>query len=174
MMYLLVFCRVAIGLVFAMSSFSKARDIAQFQQAVFGFHLLSRRLSNLAALLFLGGEFAVVLLVAIGGPFLLAGFALAILLLLIFCAALASVRIRRLPISCNCFGSSKKPVTPVDIWRNIGFLLCAGGGCGALIWTRGVQESLAGIAWIFIALGAGAFVVIWIQLGEIVQLVRQG
>lgn len=174
MIYVMAFCRVAIGLVFAISSLSKARHIAQFQQAVFGFHLLSRRLSNLAALLFLGGECVVVLLVAIGGPFLLAGFALALLLLLIFCAALASVLMRRLQTSCNCFGSSKKPVTPVDIWRNIGFLLCAGGGCEALIWTRGAQESLAGIAWFFIALGAGAFVVIWIQLGEIVQLVRQG
>jgi hypothetical protein len=174
MSYMLAFCRVAIGLVFAISSFSKARDIAQFQQAVFGFHLLSRRLSNLAALLFLGGECAVVLLVTIGGPLLLYGFALALLLLLVFCAALASVLIRRMHTSCHCFGSSKKPITLVDIWRNAGFLLCAGGGCEALIWTRGAQEGLEGIAWLYIALGAGVFVMIWIQLGEIVQLFRQG
>lgn len=173
MIYLLAFCRVAVGMVFAISSFSKARDIARFQQAVFGFRLLSRRLSNLAALLFLCGEFAVVLLMLIGGPLLLYGFALAILLLLVFCAALASVLTRKLHASCNCFGASEKPVTPVDIWRNVGLLLCAGGGCEALIWTRGAQESLEGIAWLFIALGAGAFVMIWIQLGEIVQLLRQ-
>src|SRR5260370_37238522 len=100
MIYILAFCRVAIGMVFAISSFSKARDIAQFQQAIVGFHLLSQRLSNLAALLFLGGEIAVVLLLLIGGPLLLPGFALALLLLLMFCAALASVLIRKLHTPC--------------------------------------------------------------------------
>ena len=173
MTYLLVFCRVTIGLVFAISSFSKARDFAQFQRALLSFQLLSKRLSRLAALLFLGGESAVVLLIIIGGPVLLPGFALAILLLLIFCVALTLVLIRRLYISCHCFGSSNKPVTRVDIWRNVGFLLCAGGGCEALLWTHGAQESLAWMAWLFIALSAGVFVMIWIQLGEIVQLFRQ-
>src|SRR5690242_17255269 len=115
MIYLLAFCRVTTGLVFAISSFSKARDLAQFQQALLDFQLLSRRLSKLAALFFLCGEGIVVLLIVIGGPVLLPGFALAILLLLVFCAALASVLIRRLPISCHCFGSSNKPVTSADI-----------------------------------------------------------
>lgn len=174
MMYLLVFCRVAIGLVFAISSFGKAREFATFQQAVAGFHLLSRQWSKLAALLFLGSEFAVVLFMVVGGPLLFSGFALAILLLLIFCVALASVLARKLQTACHCFGSSDKPVTLVDIWRNVGLLLCAGGGCEALIWTRGAQERLEGIAWLLIALGAGVFVILWIQLGEIVQLFRQG
>ena len=87
MIYLLAFCRVTTGLVFAISSFSKARDLAQFQQALLDFQLLSRRLSKLAALFFLCGEGIVVLLIVIGGPVLLPGFALAILLLLVFCAA---------------------------------------------------------------------------------------
>jgi len=173
MIYLLAFCRVAVGLVFAFSSLRKARDIAQFQQAIAGFHVLSRRLSDLAAPLFLCGEFAVVLLMLIGGPLLLPGFVLAMVLLLLFCAALASVLSRGLRTTCNCFGSSNKPVTLVDIWRNGGFLLCAGGGCEALIWTRGAQGSPEWIAWLLIALFAGVFVMIWIQLGEIVQLFSQ-
>ena len=172
MIYLLAFCRVAIGLVFAVSSLGKVRNLAQFQRAIVGFHLLPRRLSHLAVLCLLCGEIAVVLLMLIGGPLLLDGFALAILLLLIFCATLASVLVRRLHTSCNCFGSSDKPVTLVDIWRNLGLLLCAGGGCEALIWTRGAQVSLEGSAWLFIALGAGVFVLIWTQLGEIVQIFR--
>src|SRR5690348_3348391 len=124
MIYLLAFCRVVIGLVFAISSLGKARDLAQFQEAIAGFRLLSRRMSNLAAFLFLGGECTVVALMVIGGPFLFPGFALAILLLLLFCTALASVLIRRIQTACNCFGSTRKPVTRVDIWRNLGFLLC--------------------------------------------------
>ncbi len=172
MIYLLMFCRIATGLVFAISSLNKARSLAQFQQAIVDFHLLTWRLSNFAALVFLGGEFAVVLLMLIGESFLLYGFALAILLLLIFCAALASVLVRKLHTSCHCFGASEKPVTQADIWRNVGFLLCAGGGCEAVIWTRGVQGSLEWMAWLFIALGAAIFVMVWIQLGEIVQLLR--
>lgn len=172
MIYLLGFCRVAIGLVFAISSVGKVRDITRFQQAIKGFRLLPRDLSNLAAFLFLGGEIAVVLLMLIGGTLLLPGFVLAILLLLIFCAALASVLIRKLHTPCNCFGSSNKLVTRVDIWRNAGFLLCAGSGCEALLWMHGEPGSLEGIAWVCIALGASVFVMIWIQLGEIVQLFR--
>lgn len=174
MIYMLGFCRVAIGLVFAISSITKARNMTQFQQAIVDFQLLPRKLSKLAAFLFLGGEIAVVLFIILGGSLLLPGFSLAILLLLIFCAALASVLIRKMRTSCNCFGSNKKPVTAVDIWRNAGFLLCAAGGCEALIWLRGAQESLQAIAWLPIALGAAVFVMIWVQLGEIVQLFRQG
>lgn len=174
MIYLLAFCRVAVGLVFILSSLGKARNLAQFQQAILGFRLLPRQVSNFAAFLFLGGECAVVVFMVIGGSLLLSGFILAILLLLLFCAALASVLIRRIHTACNCFGSSQKPITLVEIWRNLGFLLCAGGGCEVLLWTRGAQGSLEGIGWLLIALGAGVFVIIWIQLGEIVQLFRQG
>lgn len=173
MIYVLAFCRVATGLIFALSSFGKVRDVSKFQQAMYGFRLLSRRMSNFAALLVLCGEIAVVLLLLIGGPFLLYGFALAILLLLIFCAALASVLFRKLQTSCHCFGASEKPVTQADIWRNVGFLVCASGGYEALIWTRGAQGSPEWMAWLFIALGAAIFVVVWTQLGEIVQLLRQ-
>jgi len=121
---------------------------------------------------FLCSEFAVVLLVTIGGPLLLSGFARATLLLLIFCGALASVLARRLQTACNCFGSSEKNVSSADIWRNLGFILCASVGCGALTWTRDASISPGGIEWLLASLGALVFVLIWIQLGEIVQLFR--
>lgn len=170
MIYLLAFCRVAIGLVFAISSIGKIRDIARFQQTIWEFRVLSRGVSNLAALLFLGGEMAVVLLLLLGGAFLLPGFVLAILLLLLFCGALASVLGRNLSLSCNCFGASQKPVTVMDIWRNLGFLLSAVGGCALLVWTQGRQESLGGVEWLLIGFGAAAFVLIWIQVEEIAHL----
>jgi uncharacterized membrane protein YphA (DoxX/SURF4 family) len=93
-LYILAFCRVVTGLAFAFSSLSKARDFPRFRQTIMHFGLLPERLSGLAALLVLGGEFVVVLFVAIGGPFLLAGFLLAALLLLVFCTALTSVLVR--------------------------------------------------------------------------------
>ena len=173
-LYMLTFCRVVVGLVFAISSISKARDIAQFKQAVSKFDLLPKRLSGLAALLFLCGEFAVVLLMLIGGPLLLPGFFLAICLLLLFSLVLTSVVIRRIHTSCNCFGASAKPVSSLDVGRNAGFILCALGGCLTLLWAQDTRISLSLPEWLMTGVAAVVFVLIWLQLGEIVQLFRQG
>lgn len=171
--FILIFCRVTIGLVFALSSLSKVRNISEFKRTIQGFQLLQPRMSGSAALLFLCGEFSVVLLIAIGGPVLFYGFALALFLLFLFCFALASVLRRQLRIACNCFGSSEKPVTSTDLWRNAGFILCATGGCGILVWGREAQANLDGVWWLLALLGAVVFVLIWVQLGEIAQLFRQ-
>ena len=173
MWYILAFCRSVIGLVFTLSGLGKARDMAQFRQTILGFRLLPPYLSGLAALLFLCGEFAVVLFLAIGEPLLFPGFALAILLLSIFCAALASVLVRKMHITCNCFGPSEKPVTPADLWRNAGFIFCAVGGCGVQTWSS-QSQSPGLIEWLLAAFVATIFVLLWTQLGEIAQLFRQG
>lgn len=172
-LYLLAFCRVVVGLVFALSSVSKALNLAQFRQAISSFNLLPSWLSSIAAVLFLCSEFAVVILVILGGPLLAIGFSLAILLLLLFCIALVSVLVRRIRTSCNCFGPGAKQVSRSDVWRNIGFMLCALGGWGGLVWTKDTLGNLGLLEWVLTGLGAGAFVVIWIQLGEIAQLFHQ-
>ncbi len=173
-LYMLAFCRVVIGLVFVVSSVSKVLHMAQFRQAISNFHILPRRLCGAAAILFICGEFAVVVFVIIGGPLLLFGFALAIFLLLLFCIALVSVLVRRIRTSCNCFGASTKQVSHVDVWRNVGLILCALGGYGVFAWTKNTQGSLNLVEWVLTGLGAVVFVVIWIQSDEIVQLFRQG
>ncbi len=172
-LYMLAFCRMVTGLVFAFSSISKARDLSQFTATIANFRLLPRSLHAPAAFLFLGGEFAVAVLTALGGQALPLGFGLASVLLLLFCGALASVLARGLHTSCNCFGASKRPVTSADIWRNLGLLLCAAGGWSAFLWTRGTRESLGAVEWLLVMLGSLAFVLIWTQLGEIAQLFRQ-
>ncbi len=172
-LYMLAFSRVAVGLVFAVSGISKARDIAQFRQTISSFNLLPRWLSGIGAVLFLCGEFAVVVLLLIGGPLLIIGFTLAIFLLLLFCVALVSVLARRIRTSCNCFGTSTKQVSRSDVWRNVGFVLCALVGCGTLAWTKDIQGNLGLLEWALTGLGAVVFIVIWIQLGEIIQLFRQ-
>lgn len=170
--YLLAFCRVTTGLVFAFSSFSKARNLSAFKQAIPGFQLLPPQIHSLAAILFLCGEGLVVLLLAVGGSLLFYGFTLALCLLLVFCLALATVLFRKLHVSCNCFGSSQQTITSADIWRNVGFMACAACGCSILTWMRDTKLSLEGIEWLLISLGALAFVLIWIQLGEVAQLFR--
>src|SRR5690348_17260694 len=101
-LYLLAFCRVALGLVFLVSSLSKVRDVAQFRQTIRAFRLLPPALSGAAVLLFIGGESAVVVLLVIGGPLLLSGFILGGSLLLLFSLALISVIARKIHTSCTC------------------------------------------------------------------------
>ena len=171
--YALAFCRVVIGLVFLVSSVGKLLDMAQFKQAINNFRILPSKFSGLAATLFLCAEMAIFLLVLIGGPLLIVGFSLAIFLLLLFCLALMSVLIRKMRTSCNCFGANTKQVSFFDLWRNIGFIACALVGWGTTVWTKYSQTNPTLIEWVLIGLGAVVFVVIWIQLEEVVQLLQK-
>jgi uncharacterized membrane protein YphA (DoxX/SURF4 family) len=172
-LYVLAFCRVAVGLVFAVSSIGKVRDIVQFQKTIRSFEIIPAKLDKLASMLFLSCEFVVVILVTLGGSLLFLGFLLAFCLLLLFCIALLSVLARKIQTSCNCFGASKKPVSLFDVWRNVGFILCTLGGCLALTWAKDAHSFLSPLEWALPAIGAGIFVLIWSQLGEIAHLFGQ-
>lgn len=169
--YLLAFCRIAIGLVFACAFLAKVRRAAGFAQTIANFDLLPRRWSKTAALLFLGGEVVVVILLILGGWLLPLAFSLASLVLFFFTVALISALRRNIKTSCNCFGVSEKPLTYYDVWRNVGFLLLAAAGLG-LRGAIGELSSLAFIEFLFILLIAAVLVVAWINLGEIVAVFR--
>lgn len=167
--YILAFCRVAIGLVFLFSSVGKLRNISQFQQTITNFRLLPARMSYPTTLCFVSAEVAVVLLVASGGSLLLPGFLLALILMLIFGGALISVLMRQIQTSCNCFGSSEKPVTQADIWRNAAFALCALGGSALTIGRMGLEQ-LELLTWLLIGGMAIIFVLTATFLDDIIQL----
>lgn len=164
------FCRIAIGIVFLLSFGSKIRNTAQFQRSIAGFRLLSRKLSDVAAILSLGGELAVVLCLLIGGELLLPGFGLAVLLLLVFSIALISVLVRKLSISCNCFGASEEPVVVADVWRNVGLIACAVAGYSSTAWVQGNEQSLGIGEWLLAGISALVLSLLWLQLRNIVQL----
>lgn len=167
--YVLAFCRVAIGLVFLFSGMGKLRDLSHFQRTITHFRLLSAPMSSPISLLFVSAEVAVVLLVALGGRFLLPGFLLALLLLLIFVGALISVLVRQIQTPCNCFGNNEKPVTQADIWRDIAFLLCALGGSVSASGRMGLEQ-LELLMWLLIGGMAIIFVLTASFLDDIVQL----
>jgi hypothetical protein len=123
--YLLAFSRIALGLLFAYSFVTKARDVTQFAETIGRFDLLPRRWSKTVALLFLGGEAAVVILIIAGGRLLPLAFALAGLLLAVFSLALLLALRRGIETACNCFGASEKPLTYYDVGRNAGFIACS-------------------------------------------------
>lgn len=170
--YVLIFCRIALGLLFAISFLGKAPNLPLFEQTITGFGILPERFSRIAALTFLVGELAVILLLALGGQFLGLGFVLAAALLLIFSLALSSALARRIETTCNCFGPTERPISRYDLWRNGGFILCAltGVAAGALP-ERGLV-SLSLVEWVLVGLVAAVFVAAWTQIGEIVQLFR--
>jgi len=169
-LYVLAFCRVTIGLTFALAGGQKARSFAAFQQTVRRFRLLPQALLLPVALLFVTGELLVALLLLCGGWFLLAGFVLAFLLLLVFSGALLSVILRGISTTCHCFGPGHRPVSQADLWRNLGFLLCALSGSLGALWNLPGEVRLDGVSWMFTALGAAAFVLIWTHMADLVQL----
>jgi len=171
--YVLTFCRIAIGLVFTVSFVGKARNVAAFEQSIARFEMLPRWLEKRVAPLFLVAEFGVVALMVGGGDFLVIGFALGTSLLLVFSIAIASVLVRKIRSSCNCFGSDETPVSVHDVWRNAAFILCALGGMGALAVSSPRQNNADSGMWLFAGLSAVVFVVVCIQLREIVHLIRQ-
>jgi hypothetical protein len=164
------FCRCATGFVFLISFGSKVRDIAQFQRSIVAFRLLPRKLSHIAAIIFLCGELAVVLLLLVGGELLLPGFMLALLLLIVFSIALSSVIFRKLHISCNCFGSSDQQVTVVDIWRNVGLIVCVLAGLSTTSYSQGSGRTLGIGEWLLAGISALLLSLLWLQLSTIVQL----
>jgi hypothetical protein len=170
MLYVLAFCRIVIGIVFAISFLRKVGNVPVFEQTITQFSILPKRFSRLVALLLLSGEIAVVFLVTMGGSFLEPGFLLSILLLLLFSSALVSVLHRNIQTPCNCFGLAQKRVSPIDIWRNIGFIVCALIGCSTLAVSNSGQEQLAPLEWGLLGLAVAFFVALWLHLGEIVQL----
>ncbi|MFZ6026976.1 MAG: MauE/DoxX family redox-associated membrane protein [Chloroflexota bacterium] len=167
--YALTFCRCVIGIAFAWSFMGKLRDVPPFVTAIERFRLLPKALHKAAAWVFLIGELAVVLSMLLGGRFLTWGFLLAVLLLLAFCAALVSVLWRKIDTSCNCFGASQKPVSPWDLVRNAGLIVCvlAGQALAPLAppWPGYLESGLMFVA-------ALVFVPVWVQVEEIVALFR--
>lgn len=169
--YLLVFCRVAIGIVFVISFLSKVQDVPQFARTIDNFNLLPRPLSQLAALLFLSGELTVTVLVVIGGRFLSIAFILAALLLFIFTFALASVLSRNIETPCNCFGDgNNKMVSAYDVWRNAGLALCAAFGLGLCQNVDRVYLSLP--EWGLAGVVSVVFVTAWMSLDDLIALLR--
>jgi hypothetical protein len=168
MSYVVTFCRMSIALVFLASFLSKVRHRSSLRQSIAQFRLLPPRLIGPAALLLLALEAAVPALVLAGGRWLALGFALALALLLLFSAALASLLVRRIATPCGCFGASRRPVSAAELWRNAGFLLCTGTGYAATMAGAVAGAALAPAEWALITIGAGIFVGCWTQLGEIV------
>jgi hypothetical protein len=166
MPYLLAFTRLTMTLVFLLSFVGKIRSWSTFKSVIVNFRLLPSVLAPAAATVFISSELAVVILLSLGGNLLIWGFILSALLLLAFTIALASVLIRKIRTSCNCFGPDNKLVSPFDLGRNAGFIICAviGGS------TSNYSQDLAFVGWGLMCAAAATFVLVSLNLRDIVDI----
>lgn len=168
--YLLAFCRITIGLTFALAAGRKALSFGEFHQTLRRLRLLPPVLLRPAALLCVGSEALVTALMVCGGWLLPVGFALSALLLVLFSGALLSALLRHISTTCHCFGPGHRPISRIDLWRNLGLFLCALGGYAGASWNPPEATRLDAAGWLLTGLGATACILIWTQLAEIVQV----
>jgi hypothetical protein len=168
--YFYIMARLILSFVFCWSFATKALALEEFTVALQGFQLVSPRYQPAVAGLVLAGELLSSVLLLLGGALTLAGFGLALLLLLGFTLGLASVLRRGMLVHCHCFGRAAQPVSRVDIVRNIGLLAWAGAGAGAYALVPAPRTPVSLVTWGLLALAALAFVAVWTQLGEIARL----
>lgn len=164
--YVLIFCRIALGLLFIISFLGKTPNLTLFERTITGFGILPERFSRIATLVVLMGELTVILFLALGGPFLGPGFGVAAVLLLVFSAVLGSALARKLETPCNCLGPTEKPISRYDLWRNGGFILCALMGLVILALPGRGPVNLSLVEWVLVGLVAAVFVAVWTQIGE--------
>ncbi len=167
--YVLLFCRWSIGITFLASAAGKARDLAGFRQAVADLHALPPRLIRPAAL----GTVAAESLVALGmlpGALAPVGFVLGVLLLLLFSVVLIAALRRNPGVSCNCFGTSERPISWYDVGRNAVLVAC----CVAGLVSHPIADGRPGAAVVvLLGLMAGCFFLIVTNSEDIVELLRK-
>jgi len=167
---LLMVCRITIALLFFSSFGRKVLAPGDFAVTVGDFKLLPRRWSKTVAWLFLISEIATAVLMALGGGLLSLGFLLASVLLAVFSAALGTALLRKIQMSCNCFGRTERRISRYDVARNGCFILCSLIG----LWmARYALQALSGNEIILLALMSAVFLMIATNLEDIVETLHR-
>lgn len=189
MAYLFAFCRLLTGIVFLMSAVSKLRGRAAYEEFTAATRALVRLPSRLVAALVVAAEIAVAPLLA-WRPTTLAGFGVALGLLVAFTAAIVVALRRGRRVPCRCFGASAVPVGAGHLARNAVLIVAAAAGAvqagadavqaGAGAVQAGAGAVHAGTGAVFaglgpaglaaVALAAGAVAVLLSAIGEIAGL----
>ncbi|WP_432928139.1 MauE/DoxX family redox-associated membrane protein [Microbispora sp. CA-135349] len=180
MTYLLLACRMTVGLTFLVSLASKLRGRepwSRFADATARLlpgrtrALRAERRHGLAATVAVAvaaAEAAVVVLTAVPAT-ASAGFAVALAALAAFSFVIRTAIRRGLAVPCHCFGGRRLPVGPADLARNavLGSIALTGLALTVLVPARGPAE-LAGAA--VAALAALLVTVLVVLTGEIADL----
>jgi hypothetical protein len=167
MAYAALTCRALVGLVFAVSAFTKIRNVTAYRKFASWLASLPVPLASHRALppVLAGAETAIVVLVAFPAA-AVAGLVLAALTLAVLTAGTAVAVSRGARVNCQCFGPSRTSLAARHVLRN-GFLLVVA-VTGAL-GSGPVAARPAGIALSLVAAVAGATFVVF--LDDLVALI---
>lgn len=174
MVYVQLACRTLVGLVFLAALVGKLRSRTSYREFVAATGRLapgwlSRRI-RVGAL----GASSVAAEVAVVGLLVVPatvrwGFVLAGVLALVFGVAIVAALMRGERGSCNCFGSSSRPLGAGQLVRNALLITAAGVGLAGALFATGPIE-VAGVA---VALGAGAVAaLLTVTADDVVDLFR--
>lgn len=150
--YVLVACRLCLGLVFLASVFGKLRGRENFAEFVRATGELAPPLPKRpAATAVVAAEVAVVALLC--SPWATTGFLVAAGLLLAFTIAVVTAIVRGRRVRCQCFGNSPAPVSWFQVARNALLSFVAAAGLLAGVHAPGGPLEIGGV---LVALAAGA------------------
>lgn len=113
---------VLLGLVFTVSGASKLRDLRVFAGALHTLELVKPGLARPLALLVGVAELAVPVLLIIARS---VGLVLAVAMLAALTVVVLRTIRRGVTAPCGCFGRTARPITGVQLWRNLVLLLTA-------------------------------------------------
>jgi hypothetical protein len=170
--YASVGARVLIGLVFAVSAFTKLRSpgaFVAFRSSVADLRVLPTTLAGPVAAAVVAAESAIpVLLLAPGAA--APGFVVAVLLLVAFSVGIARVLAAGTAASCRCFGVSAAPFGWHHLYRNGVLAMVAAAGLVATVRPPATGIDPGGAA---ITAGAAAITALFVvMLDDIVDLFR--
>jgi hypothetical protein len=167
----LLFFRITIAVLFTASTVGKLSSRRDFEIALDGLKLPgSRRSRRRAATAVIAVEAVTATLVAVGGPLLVPGLVLAIVLLAAFSLVLARALRQRLEVSCNCFGPGVRMISAFDVWRNVVMMACAVGGIVLGTMDHGQPLGAGDVA--LLAGMSVVFVLAISNLGDVVTALR--
>lgn len=127
-------------------------------------------LNRLIAVAVLVMELAIVSLLMLDNKFAIFGFTIAFFLLVAFCLVLFKALRKSDQTSCNCFGTSQRAVSPLDLFRNAVLMGCTILGWSMIVSPLSAQVSLELAVLVLTCLVAAIFVVLLLNLHYLVKL----
>jgi hypothetical protein len=109
-------CRLYILIVLAAAAAGKASAVDAFRDTVVGLSGLSERTAGAAARAVIGAEAATFFTLVVAPR---AGMAAAMAMFALFWTMILVALIRRRAVICNCFGGGAKPISWLDLVRNL-------------------------------------------------------
>ena len=140
-------CRLYILIVLAAAVAGKAAARRDFRDTIAELFHLPERAARAAALLVVGAEGLIAVLLLAGGGWGRWAMIAALALFALFTAVILVALVQRRSIMCNCFGGRGHPISFYDVVRNAALIAA----CGFYLGQGPAAHPLAPAAWLLLA-----------------------